>query len=103
MRFDFSGRTALVTGGVRGLGLAIGQALREAGARVAVNDRTPELVADAIDRLGGGEGLAPAPADLAASDGPGCAVMQAIDALGGLDMLVNNAAVNIEAPIDTTD
>ncbi len=103
MKFDFSGRTALVTGGGRGLGLAIVQALHEAGARIAINDRTPAIVAAATDRLGGGEGLAPAPSDLAASGGPERAVGQALDAFGGLDMLVNNAAVNIENPIEATD
>ena len=38
--FDLSGRTALVTGSTRGLGLALAQALADAGARVAINGRT---------------------------------------------------------------
>lgn len=103
MTTDFSGQSALVTGGGRGLGLAIVKALRAAGARVAINDRTPEAVERAIARLGGGPDLQAAPADLALQGGPEQAVEQALDALGGLDMLVNNAAVNIEAPIEATD
>ena len=103
MTTDFSGQSALVTGGGRGLGLAIVAALRAAGARVAINDRTPEAVERAIARLGGGPDLQAAPADLALQGGPEQAVEQALDALGGLDMLVNNAAVNIEAPIEATD
>ena len=70
MNIDFSGRAALVTGGGRGLGLATVQALREAGCRVAINDRTPEMVAAAIARLGGGKGLVSAPSDLAVAGGP---------------------------------
>jgi NAD(P)-dependent dehydrogenase (short-subunit alcohol dehydrogenase family) len=103
MRFDFSGRAALVTGGGRGLGLATVEALREAGASVAINDRTPEAVATAIAKLGGGDGLAAAPSDLATPGGPERAVAQALDAFGGLDLLVNNAAINVENPIDATD
>jgi len=85
------------------LGLAIVKALREAGARVAINDRTPAMVDSVIERLGGGDDLAAAPADLAANGGPECAVALALEAFGGLDMLVNNAAVNIEAPIEAID
>jgi very-short-patch-repair endonuclease len=40
--FDLSGRTALVTGSTRGLGLAMARALAAAGARVAINGRTPD-------------------------------------------------------------
>jgi NAD(P)-dependent dehydrogenase (short-subunit alcohol dehydrogenase family) len=103
MSFDFSGKSVLVTGAARGLGIAIARAFHEAGARVAINDRTAENVAAAIAKLGGGPRLVAAPADLA--DAAGCenAVRQAIDALGGLDVLVNNAAVNIEKPIEATD
>ena len=64
MSADFSGKVALVTGAGRGLGFAIAEALLAAGATVAVNDRTPEIVAAAIERLGGGTRLIPAPADL---------------------------------------
>jgi NAD(P)-dependent dehydrogenase (short-subunit alcohol dehydrogenase family) len=102
MQIDYSGKAALVTGAGRGLGLAIARALHASGARVAINDRTPEAVAAAIAKLGG-ERLAPAPADLAQPGGPEAAVEQAVRAFRQLDLLVNNAAVNIERPIEATD
>lgn len=103
MGFDFSGKSVLVTGAGRGLGLAVARAFHEAGARVAINDRTAESVSAAIATLGGGSRLVAAPADLATAAGCEKAVKQATDAFGGLDVLVNNAAVNIEKPADATD
>lgn len=98
----FSGRCALVTGAGRGLGLAIAWALAEAGARVAVNDRKEEDAARSAAQLPG-MGHVTAAADLATDDGPALAVQKALDALGGLDFVVNNAAVNVEKPIEETD
>ena len=46
MSFDLSGRSALVTGSTRGLGLAMARALAEAGARVVVNGRSEESATD---------------------------------------------------------
>jgi NAD(P)-dependent dehydrogenase (short-subunit alcohol dehydrogenase family) len=98
--FDYSGHVALVTGAARGLGFAIAKALHEAGAIVAVNDRTVESCAAAITRLGGGERLIAAPADLSTPTGPAQAVA---DCGKRLDFLINNAAVNIEKPVAETD
>jgi len=102
MTFDYSEHVALVTGAGRGLGFATAKALHEAGAIVAINDRTPEACDAAIGRLGGGARLIAAPADLATPDGPRQAVAQATGG-GRLDFLVNNAAVNVEKPIAATD
>jgi NAD(P)-dependent dehydrogenase (short-subunit alcohol dehydrogenase family) len=102
MTFNYGGKVALVTGAGRGLGFAIATALRQAGATVAVNDRTAEACDAAVARLGGGPRLIAAPADLATTDGPAHAVALAASA-GRLDFLINNAAVNVEKPIAATD
>jgi NAD(P)-dependent dehydrogenase (short-subunit alcohol dehydrogenase family) len=102
MQIDLTGQVALVTGAGRGLGLAIARALHESGATVAINDRTADACAAAIAKLGGGDRLIAAPADLAGAGGPEQAVALAA-ARGRLDLLVNNAAVNVERPIEATD
>ena len=98
--FDYSGKVALVTGGARGLGFAVAAAFLDAGATVVLNDRTAPAVEQAMNRLGHRR-IIPAPADLSAPEGPEAAVEPAIR-LGRLDVLVNNAAVNVERPIEET-
>jgi 3-oxoacyl-[acyl-carrier protein] reductase len=82
------GARALVGGGSRGLGHAIGSALAEEGARVA-------LVARASDRLDAAEAAIPhavaIAADLATAEGPTDAVDRAVQAFGGLDLLLVNS------------
>ena len=90
--FDLSGKTALVTGSTRGLGLALARALAAAGARVAINGRTSDAV-DAV--VAGIEGAIAAPFDVTDEK----AVRGAVDALGPVDVLVNNTGVTIRQPL----
>jgi NAD(P)-dependent dehydrogenase (short-subunit alcohol dehydrogenase family) len=102
LSFDYRDKTVLITGAGRGLGFAMARAFLESGAHVILNDRTPDLVEAAIDRLGRGDRLTAAPADLSTPAGAAQAIAPA-HAKGRLDILINNAAVNIERSIDDTD
>ena len=103
--FRLDGRTALVTGGNRGLGKAFVLALAQAGAKVAFVARDAErnkaVVAEAAEQ--GFEVLA-IEGDLAADADVRRAVDEAVAGLGGLDILVNNAGTCIHNPSwDVTD
>ena len=103
-RFDLSGKTALVTGGSRGLGLAFAKALARAGADVAITSRTIESLAEpcaAIQTLG--RRAVPLTLDVRNESSIQRAVDGAIQAFGKIDILVNNAGCNIRKPaLDVT-
>jgi NAD(P)-dependent dehydrogenase (short-subunit alcohol dehydrogenase family) len=90
-----NGRTALVTGSSRGIGLAVARALAAAGARVVLNSRDPDAVRAAAEQVGNGAvGIA---ADLGSPAGAAGLVDGALEALGSLDILVNNAGMAMAA------
>jgi NAD(P)-dependent dehydrogenase (short-subunit alcohol dehydrogenase family) len=93
MSIDLAGSRILVTGGATGIGAAISSALADAGASVAVVQRTQDELDGALESSGLTGRVTGIVADL--SDGAGCehAVRHAVSALGGLDGLVNNAAI----------
>ncbi|MSP82496.1 MAG: SDR family oxidoreductase [Alphaproteobacteria bacterium] len=97
------GRIVLITGAARGLGLATARAFLALGAGVAVNDRDPGPAESAVAGLKSEGRVAAAPADVATVTGCRQAVAQTIRAFGRLDILVNNAAINIEKPIADWD
>ncbi len=92
MSFDLSGRSALVTGSTRGLGLALARALAEAGARVAVNGRSAEAAAEVAASIDGAVAAAFDVTDEAA-------VATAVGELGPIDVLVNNAGGGLRKPL----
>jgi gluconate 5-dehydrogenase len=90
--FDLGGKVALVTGGSRGLGLQMAEALGEMGARVALTARKKGELDEASAHLKamGIESL-PLVCDMSNAAAIGPAVEQAVAALGPIDILVNNA------------
>ncbi|MEU3535994.1 SDR family oxidoreductase [Streptomyces murinus] len=103
MQIDLSGRTALVTGSTQGIGLAIATALARAGARVVVNGRGEERVADAVRTVRAGSGsedVTGAAGDLATEEG----AAEVLEAVPALDILVNNLGIfGSAAPLEIDD
>jgi 3-oxoacyl-[acyl-carrier protein] reductase len=99
---ELHGRSALVTGGSRGIGRACCLALARAGARVAVNYRveTPSahLLVEEIESAGG-EAFALA-ADVAQRADAEMLVDETVARFGGIDILVNNAGIWKGAPVE---
>lgn len=90
----FAGRTAIVTGASRGIGLGIAQRLVDEGARVCITARKPEALAEAVEALGGPDhaiGIAGKGDDI---EHQADAVAKTIAAFGGVDHLVNNTGIN---------
>jgi gluconate 5-dehydrogenase len=99
--FDLTGRTALVTGGNSGIGLAMARALGQAGARLVLVARRAEPLAEAVTALQA-EGIEAValPADLA-SPSIGDALSAACAASGErVDILVNAAGINLREPFE---
>lgn len=97
---NLQGRVALITGGSRGLGAAIAQVLGESGMRVVLADVELQRAQDCAALLGERDIEAIAvPLDVA--DPAQCerAIELAVNKFGRLDALVNNAAVDVTAPL----
>ncbi|MGY1759928.1 SDR family oxidoreductase [Geodermatophilus sp. SYSU D00779] len=91
---SLEGRTALVTGGSRGIGLAIAQSLVARGARVVVTGRKPDALAEAVSALGGPEVAVGVAGNAGDAEHRAEAVRTAVDTLGSLEMLVGNVGIN---------
>ncbi|KAA0011145.1 L-iditol 2-dehydrogenase [Billgrantia pellis] len=94
-------RTALITGGARGIGLAIAERYLEEGARVAVADVDTQGVEEAMTRLRskGLERVMGVRLDVCDRESIAAAIQAVTEHLGGIDILVNNAAVFDMAPV----
>jgi len=94
---DLTGRRAIVSGAARGIGLAIAKRLVEGGARVAVADIDGDGAEEAAAQLGSGSiGVR---CDVCSMTDVNAAVATTVEAFGGLDLLVNNAGIEIAKPI----
>ena len=102
---SLEGRTALVTGGNRGLGRAMALALAEAGANVAIAARDQSSLDAVAEEIRGlGRRAVGVSTDVTSSAAVDALVTQVVAELGGLDVLVNNSGVLHPAPLlETSD
>jgi 2-deoxy-D-gluconate 3-dehydrogenase len=98
--FDLKGRVAIVTGGNGGIGLGMARGLSNAGARIVVAGRDAGKSQAAVQELTarGGEAHAVA-ADVTDERAVGRLVEATLERFGRLDVLVNNAGINIRKPV----
>ncbi len=110
------GRIAFISGGSRGIGLAIGRSLARAGAHIALiaktdkpNPKLPGTIHDAAEELRGlGAEVLPIAGDIRDHERVASAVAQTVERFGGIDLCINNAsALNLadvaELPINRYD
>lgn len=98
--FDMTDRTVIVTGGTRGIGLALAEGFVLAGARVVVASRKADACERAAEHLRGLGGQAiGVPTHAGDVDDLGALVDRAVAEFGGLDVLVNNAANALAQPL----
>lgn len=103
-KFDLSGRKALVTGGARGLGEGMAQALAQAGASVMIGDVLASLGRDTAGRLSaGGAKVGFVQLDVTKDEDWAAAVKATVDTLGGFDILINNAGIEVTALVADID
>jgi NAD(P)-dependent dehydrogenase (short-subunit alcohol dehydrogenase family) len=96
---DFTGKTALVTGGSRGLGLSIAAALATMGAGVAICGRKQENLDRAVQELRGkGLDVLAQPAHMGKTGDVDRLFETIRDSFGRLDILVNNMGMNLPTP-----
>ena len=97
--FDLSGKTAVVTGGSRGIGLMIARGLLQAGARVYISSRKADACAEAAKELAGYGPVHAIPADVSAE--PACLRLAAEvgEREQAVHVLVNNAGATWGAPL----
>ncbi|MGH9293232.1 MAG: SDR family oxidoreductase [Acidimicrobiales bacterium] len=94
MELRLDGKTALVTGSSRGIGLATAARLAEAGARVMLTSRRPEGLEAAAATIGAGAEVAFFAANAGDPEQAAACVAATIERFGSVDILVNNAGTS---------
>jgi NAD(P)-dependent dehydrogenase (short-subunit alcohol dehydrogenase family) len=97
--FDFSGKTVLVTGAANGIGLSIAQLFAERGARLALFDKSPQVVEVAGNFKAEARGLE---LDIADDAAAARAVASVVSDFGRIDVLINNAGIGGVFPAEST-
>ncbi|OIN58421.1 SDR family NAD(P)-dependent oxidoreductase [Arsenicibacter rosenii] len=101
-QFDLTGRTAIITGGSKGLGLAMAAGLASAGCRILLVNRNAAEGQTAAHQLAGDFGVDARSfaADITDQAQTEAMAQAAMDAFGRIDILINSAGINIRGAID---
>ena len=101
-QFDLTGKTAIVTGGSKGLGQAMAEGLASAGANLLLTSRKADEVQAAAEQIARDYGVRAIglAADVSSEDSVRAMVDRALAEFGQIDILVNNAGINIRGPIE---
>src|ERR1043165_9320282 len=91
--YDFEGRTAIVTGGVQGIGLAVVRRILASGGNVSIWDRDEVLLKQTVRELGMPDRVRGLPADIADLASVQSATTATKERFGRIDVLINNAAI----------
>lgn len=95
----FQGKTAIVTGGSRGIGFSIVQGLLNEGANVAFCTQSEASAAKALQELNAGDKVMAQSADVRSADNVDQFVAAVEQRFGGVDILINNAGIGIFKPV----
>ncbi len=101
-QFDLTGRSAIITGGSKGLGQAMAAGLASAGANVLLTSRNADEGGTAAKEIAdafGHRAIAMA-ADVTSQEACEAVAQKALDDFGKIDILINNAGINIRGAID---
>jgi NAD(P)-dependent dehydrogenase (short-subunit alcohol dehydrogenase family) len=103
MATELKGKVAVVTGGTRGIGYSIAQALLAGGANVFICGRDEGVLKTSLEslaRAGSKDRVAGIVADVRRYENCSIVIRSAAERFGGLDILVNNAGIGIFKPVD---
>jgi 3-oxoacyl-[acyl-carrier protein] reductase len=100
---NYEGKTAIVTGGTKGIGRAIAEALAAEGMSVCVGARSLDEVKQTVRELeGAGAQASGAACDVRVYEEVEALVAHAVEEFGGVDVLVNNAGIGLHKPVEET-
>ena len=100
---NYKGKAAVVTGGTKGIGRAVAEALAEEGLNVCVGARNLDEVQQAVRELeGAGASATGAACDVRVYEEVEALVAHAVEEFGGVDVLVNNAGVGLFKTVEET-
>ncbi|MEE3219122.1 MAG: glucose 1-dehydrogenase [Planctomycetota bacterium] len=101
-QFDLTGKSAIVTGGSKGLGQAMAAGLASAGADVLLTSRNADEADAAADQIARdfGQRAVAMRSDVSSPDDCAALAERTLAEFGKIDILINNAGVNIRGPID---